>query len=388
MNKEESQRNPLLGPAAPELPGALPLAHGRREVFARLRSRGFSPLPAAREAGYPDITPKNAQKMAQDQRIRARVAYLTRQEEEVLAEQRQILLERQWHWHDSDIADFFERAEEPVTRDGKLVLKQDGTPLMRQVKRLKPLESLTREQRLCIESITWTERGKPNLRLYSRAEANKELRKLLGLDKPLKVAATNTEGKELPSTADRARALAAFIAETQAEMAQMDAGLVEKPPRIIDALAVNAAGNAEMSDGARAQHLMRPVGTAPESPKALALRVLTAVAQQFEALVADSDAAAGAVRGLRRLADAFDHANAADRAGAVAAFIARAKYEIGGPAQRVLRDAADALEAVMDDDATAAFVAKNTRQLADGIEARSHEIPELLAGGQAARASR
>jgi hypothetical protein len=377
MNKEESQRNPLLGPAAPELPGALPLAHGRREVFARLRSRGFSPLPAAREAGYPDITPKNAQKMAQDQRIRARVAYLTRQEEEVLAEQRQILLERQWHWHDSDIADFFERAEEPVTRDGKLVLKQDGTPLMR-----------PREQRLCIESITWTERGKPNLRLYSRAEANKELRKLLGLDKPLKVAATNTEGKELPSTADRARALAAFIAETQAEMAQMDAGLVEKPPRIIDALAVNAAGTAEMSDGARAQHLMRPVGTAPESPKALALRVLTAVAQQFEALVADSDAAAGAVRGLRRLADAFDHANAADRAGAVAAFIARAKYEIGGPAQRVLRDAADALEAVMDDDATAAFVAKNTRQLADGIEARSHEIPELLAGGQAARASR
>jgi hypothetical protein len=193
---------------------------------------------------------------------------------------------------------------------------------------------------------------------------------------------------ELPSTADRARALAAFIAETQAEMAAMDAGLLEKPPRIIDALAVNAAGDAHMSDGARAQHLMRPVGSAPESPKALALRVLTAVAQQFEALVADSDAAAGAVRGLRRLADAFDHANAADRAGAVAAFIARAKYEIGGPAQRVLRDAADALEAVMDDDATAAFVAKNTRQLADGIEARSHEIPELLAGGQAARASR
>jgi hypothetical protein len=137
----------------------------------------------------------------------------------------------------------------------------------------------------------------------------------------------------------------------------------------IDA-AVNAAGNTQMSDGARAQHFRPPVGSAPESPKALAHRILAAVANQFDALVHDSDAAACAVRKLRELASAFDNPSAVDRACAVAAFVARSKYEGPGVA-RVLRDAADALEAVIDDDAAAAFVAKNTRQLSDGIEARA-----------------
>ena len=199
LNNRESQVN-LTSTVA----GSLPIP-GRREVFARLRSRGISPLPAAREAGYPQITPENARRMAQDHRIRARVAYLTRQEEEVLAEQRQILLERQWHWHDSDIADYFHMVEEHVIHDGAIVLKPDGEPLMRMVERLKPMEMLTRDQRLCIEGITWTERGRPNLKLYSKEAANKQLCKLLGFEKPTAVALEAGASLEALITASYAR---------------------------------------------------------------------------------------------------------------------------------------------------------------------------------------
>jgi hypothetical protein len=226
MNIQESQRNPAA--SVDEQPGALPLPVGRREVFSRLRARGLSALAAAREAGYSDISPKNAQKLAQDKRVKLRVAYLTRWEESVIAELRQILLDRQLSWHESDIGEFFDLVEEPYLKDGEPVLNQDGVPLVRKVERLKPFSELSREQRMCIEGLTWTEKGKPNLKLYSKAEANKELRKLLGIDRPNKVAVTDAEGNDVPVTHEqRLRALAAIFARVQAELAAEEAASVQ-----------------------------------------------------------------------------------------------------------------------------------------------------------------
>jgi hypothetical protein len=338
-------------------PGSLPLRDWRIEEFAQGVAAGLSLREAWIAAGY-SAASDNSARTARRPRIAVRIEHLRRAANDRIEGG----LKAKLQWYQRKL---IERAFPDPAKFA--AIDADGNCSL-----LDPSKAAAVATKFEIAG------GKVRLEFDQNA-AFTSLGKTLGafISKTELTGAGGGPLVEPPSTADRARALAAFIAETQAEMATIEGSV-----------AVNAAGNAEMSDGARAQHLMRPVGTAPESPKALALRVLTAVAQQFEALVADSDAAAGAVRGLRRLADAFDHADAADRAGAVAAFIARAKYEIGGPAQRVLRDAADALEAVIDDDAAAAFIAKNIRQLADGIEARSHEIPELLAGGQAARASR
>jgi hypothetical protein len=197
-------------------PGSEPLRNHRHERFARLRALDLPSLLAARGAGYELMTAGNAAKLDRNRKIRARITWLTRQEEEVLREKRRMLEERQWLIHDADIGDFYEIVEEVVEDEQRNPLRDAaGKPVMRRFQRLKLFDEMSREQRLCVEGITWTERGKPNLKLYSKSEANKELRKLLGLDKPTKISETDPEGKPLPSLADRARALAVFLVRTQ-----------------------------------------------------------------------------------------------------------------------------------------------------------------------------
>lgn len=175
-------------PAAPVDQGSEPL-RGRLERFAQLLSLGLHPVAAARDAEYPeaDSPPTfaaNARKRSNRKSVRSRVAYLLRQEEAVLAEKRHRLESRQWQWHESDIEDFYEDVQVPRhDAEGAILRDADGHPMMRWVKELKPFSAMSREQRMCIESLTFTDSGRPNLKLYSKADANKELRKLNGLDK-------------------------------------------------------------------------------------------------------------------------------------------------------------------------------------------------------------
>jgi hypothetical protein len=202
-------------------PGSLPLTVAQPglqrgcagyERVARQRALGLDALTACRNAGYRNISPKNAQRMVQNARIKARVAYLTRAEEEVIREQRAMILERQWLWHDYDVADFYEVVSEPLMRDGEVVIGDDGHPIMRQVQRLKPLDALSPAQRQCIDASA------PSLRLVNKVEANRDLRKLLGLDKPAKVAETDAEGNSVERKTYTDLELARWIA------AQLTAG--------------------------------------------------------------------------------------------------------------------------------------------------------------------
>jgi hypothetical protein len=73
--------------------------------------------------------------------------------------------------------------EIPITdRNGNAALKCNGEPYTKTVTQLKPLEKLTEQQRRLIESITYTESGKPNLKLVSKEYCHKELRKMIGGD--------------------------------------------------------------------------------------------------------------------------------------------------------------------------------------------------------------
>lgn len=172
--------------------GSTPLRSIREERFAQLVALGVGTLEAGLQAGYrwqgSDAGNKaNGRKLSQRPAIRARVDFLRHNRDaEAMGELRVILHERLMLWHDRDIADFYETVQEPVfTLKGERVLDRNGDQMYRAVQRLKPFDRMTPEQRRCIKGLTYTERG-PQLELYSHENANKELRRLHGLDGPVR----------------------------------------------------------------------------------------------------------------------------------------------------------------------------------------------------------
>lgn len=170
---------------------SLPLRE-KEERFARLYAVGVPALECARAAGYRwngscEGNAANARRLAQRPKIRARIAYLREnRDKEIREELRRITEQRLMLWHETDIGDYYEEREEPFTDPkGNPVLDGEGIPVMRIVQRLKPFSELTREQRRAVESLTYTERGRPNLKLHSAFDANRDLRKMNGLDTPL-----------------------------------------------------------------------------------------------------------------------------------------------------------------------------------------------------------
>jgi hypothetical protein len=168
--------------------GAEPLQE-RHERFAQLVSVGVPVLPAAYRAGYnwngtPEGNAANARRLAQRRKIKNRISYFrSNRDAAVLAELRSLVEHRLTLWHETDIGDYFETREEPIfDKQGNAVCDPDGHVMTRCVERMKPFSELTVEQRKAIKSLTWTDSGRPNLEFYSAENANKELRKLNGLD--------------------------------------------------------------------------------------------------------------------------------------------------------------------------------------------------------------
>jgi hypothetical protein len=157
--------------------GAQPLPIRRQELYARARSLGESITEAGKNAGYKGEW-RNAAKLEHKPHVQGRIAYLKRQEEEVLKVKREKIEERLWLWHDMSYASFFDVVDETT-----VVLDKDGDTHeeTRRVQKLKLFDRLTEDQERCIESLRFTEKGKPILETYSRMQANIELRKLLGL---------------------------------------------------------------------------------------------------------------------------------------------------------------------------------------------------------------
>jgi hypothetical protein len=115
--------------------------------------------------------------------VAARIAWLSRQDEEELREKRNRLEQLLWVGLYVDRADFYEIVETPITdRNGHAVLKRNGEPYTKMVMQLKPFNKLTPRLRCLIGSITYTKSGKPNLKLVSKEYCHRELRKMLGGD--------------------------------------------------------------------------------------------------------------------------------------------------------------------------------------------------------------
>jgi hypothetical protein len=173
-----------------EAPGAKPLANVMHERYARLRSLLRPKADAYRQAF--EIDPDgdydhhaargNASKVERRDDVQARIAFLTRQPEEVLAAKRQRLEEALWAWHESNIADIWETVEvEKHDKKGGIVLDAQGKPVMVRRQQLRMLSDLPEEVQRCVESLTVDEKGRLTAKMYSRLQANMELRKLLGI---------------------------------------------------------------------------------------------------------------------------------------------------------------------------------------------------------------
>jgi hypothetical protein len=182
--------SPSLSAAA--IPGSLPLRNPNQERFARARSLLLPRLDAYCQAFDKDRSapsPKqlhaargNAARLERAKAMQDRIARLTRQDEEVLAEKRKRLEEFLWLIHEANPADLWEVAEKIKTdEDGEPVLDEKGRPVKIRYQRARFLADLPEDVQRIVEGVTITDSGKVVTKTYSKMQANQELRKLLGI---------------------------------------------------------------------------------------------------------------------------------------------------------------------------------------------------------------
>jgi hypothetical protein len=181
--------------------GARPLRKPAHERYARARSLLLPKVEAYRQAGLgcTDYAADrgNAAKLERKRAVLDRITFLTRQPEEVLKQKRERIEAFLWAAHETNYAEFFVTIDEPIMApelgdDGKPTGEWIDTGRTRRVDRLRHFADLTEDQQRMIESLKWTEKGSPILTVYSRMQANIELRKLLGLGQ----ATRDDEGSE------------------------------------------------------------------------------------------------------------------------------------------------------------------------------------------------
>jgi hypothetical protein len=150
-------------------PGSRALKTAKNEKYCRLRASALPRIAAYREAGWhskkDDVAYANACRLERRPGVRERIEYLSHQEEELIAEKRRRIEEMLWAIHEADIGDYFETHE----IDGKTI------------ERPKRLTDLPPEVRKAIEHVQVDARGNAVPQLYSKLQANAELRKMLNI---------------------------------------------------------------------------------------------------------------------------------------------------------------------------------------------------------------
>jgi hypothetical protein len=167
-------------------PGSRALTNAKYERYCRLRASLQPRAQAYREAGWETSDDENAYsnacRLERRPGVRERIEYLSHQDEELIAEKRRRIEGQLWAIHEADIGAFWETYEAAKTgKDGKLATDQEGKILTVRKQRAKLINDLPPESRKLIEDVFIDRNGNVIPRLYSKAQANAELRKLLGI---------------------------------------------------------------------------------------------------------------------------------------------------------------------------------------------------------------
>jgi hypothetical protein len=178
-----------LGVLAIASPGSRPLKNARYERYCRLRACARPRVPAYREAGWEtsnaDDAYSNACRLERRAEIQDRIAYLTRREEDLIAEKRRRIEERLWAMHEANIQDFFEQYDEPILdKSGNPQIDEKGVPQRRVRERPRPLTDLPPELTALVEDVTIDSEGRAIPKLYNKLQANRELRAMLEIGRP------------------------------------------------------------------------------------------------------------------------------------------------------------------------------------------------------------
>ena len=175
------------------IPGSKPLKVAKYERYARYRAQALSRIEAFRKIGNEATLDKtarnNATRLEKRPGIKDRIAYPTRQAEELIAEKRARIEERLWSIHEANIQDLFttevdlnptETSNNPAEIANNPDQQKVGVlPRARVVPR--PLTELDPETAKLIENLTVDSKGRLIPKLYSKLQANAELRKMLNI---------------------------------------------------------------------------------------------------------------------------------------------------------------------------------------------------------------
>ena len=126
------------------------------------------------------------------------------------------LEEQLWAVLEADIGDFWETYEAAKTdRDGKLETDQEGKMLTARKQRAKLINDLPPEFRKLIEDVTVDRNGNVIPRLYSKAQANRDLREMLNIggrkEQPADDVSKLSDAELIQQLADQAKQLGVKI---------------------------------------------------------------------------------------------------------------------------------------------------------------------------------
>jgi hypothetical protein len=176
-------------PPAP-IPGSGQLSD-RHERFARARALLLPKVEAYCQAFRLDRSTLtleqlhaargNASRLERRREVEARIAYLAHQEEAVVLEKRRRLEEFLWLIHEHNPAELWEVEDRVLLNKAGNPVIVDDKPVTYQVQRARMLADLPEDLCRVVEAVQITDSGKVVTKTYSKMEANRELRKLLGL---------------------------------------------------------------------------------------------------------------------------------------------------------------------------------------------------------------
>jgi len=181
-------------PALPS-PGSRQLRNSKQEKYCRLRAALQPRAQAYREAGWNDRSDAGAYshacRLEHRPGVRDRIAYLSRQAEELIAVKRERIEAQLWAIAEANIQDYFEPHEvvrrdhsgQPITELKRNENTGEMETALSTETRVRPklLTDLSPELAALIEEVRVDNRGRLVPRLYSKAQANAELRKMLNI---------------------------------------------------------------------------------------------------------------------------------------------------------------------------------------------------------------
>ena len=181
-------------PALPS-PGSKALKNSKQEKYCRLRAALQPRAQAYREAGWNTRSDKGAYshacRLEHRPGVKDRIAYLSRQAEELIAVKRERIEAQLWAIAEGNIADFFETHEtvqrdhtgQPMTEPKRNEITGEMEVSLLTETRVRPklLTDLPPDLAKLIEDVQVDNRGRLIPKLYSKHQANKELRKMLNI---------------------------------------------------------------------------------------------------------------------------------------------------------------------------------------------------------------